>query len=319
LGKRLALVALVALGLAPGTWWRTHLPTGRVQGVQIESVAFAKPADWPRGLSIEHLWQLSSADPFFGGYSALLPLGQGRMRAYSDRGDSLTFTLPRAGSPGGDRAAELVTVASDPSRARHSQDIESLARDPASGRIWLGYEQINGIRRYDAGEGPRDLGKFVLPPAMEDWGHNSGAEAMVRLADGRFIVFAESGSTGLLFAGDPVDGTASRAFAVKWPKGYRPSDAALLPDGKVLVLMRAVTRSWPPFRSRLLIGDPGTINLHDPWRPAQFADLNGALPNENYEALAVEAEGESLILWLMSDDNQATFQRTLLAQLRWQR
>lgn len=313
--KRLALLALVAFGIAPGTWWRTVLPTARVQRLMIEPANFAQPRDWPEGLAIERLWHLDGPDPFFGGYSALLPLGQGRMRAYSDRGDSLAFTVPGHGS----RAPELVMVSPYPSLERRFQDIESVAPDPVTGRYWLGYEQFHAIRRYEAGEGPRDTGDLVRPSAMRDWSNNGGAEAMVRLSDGRFIVFAETGGIGLLFAGDPVDGATPRTFPVAWPQGYRPADAALLPDGKVLLLMRAVTPNWPPFRSLLLIGDPRTIGEGAPWRPELLAQLDGPLPSENYEAVAVEAEGDSLVLWLMSDDNLATFQRTLLAQLRWRR
>lgn len=310
---RLALLALVALCLAPGAWWRTHLPEARDSRLSFTPLAIVTPQGWPDGLSLERLWQLQSPDPFFGGYSALLPLERGRLRAYSDKGDSLTFTVSGRGRP----EADFASVAPDPRRARQFQDIEAVASDPATGRHWLSYEHLNAIRRYEPGEGPRDLGTLALPPQMRDWPVNSGGEAMVRLADGRFVVLAERGGKGLLFAGDPVDGARGAEFAVTWPDGYRPADAAVLPDGRVLVLMRKVVPAWPAFRSLLLIGDPRAIGGDRPWQPQLVARLDGLLPSENYEAIAVEPDGDSLVLWLISDDNLATFQRTLLARLRW--
>ncbi len=41
---------------------------------------------------------------------------------------------------------------------------------------------------------------------------NSGIEAMVRLADGRFVVLPENNRTGLIFAADPVDGGKPASF-----------------------------------------------------------------------------------------------------------
>ena len=55
------------------------------------------------------------------------------------------------------------------------------------------------------------------PAAMRSWRGNSGAEAMVRLADGRFLVFAEGRDEGALiatsplFAGDPARSGARAA------------------------------------------------------------------------------------------------------------
>ena len=209
-------------------------------------------------------------------------------------------------------------VEADPLFGQASQDIEAVAYDLATRRYWLGYERFHAIRRFGPAE-PR--GMLAAPPQMRGWSGNSGAEAMVRLADGRFLVLKETDGEGLLFAGDPIEGARARQFAVTYPEGFRPTDAALLPDGRVLVLMRRVVRAWPPFSGLLAIGDPAEIAPGRPWRVRLFARLDEALPPENYEALVVEAEAgtDSLVLWLMSDDNLATFQRTLLVKLRWRR
>ena len=69
---------------------------------------------------------------------------------------------------------------------------------------------------------------------MRDWGWNTGPEAMVRLADGRFIVVREGffgeRHAGLLFAGDPLAvKQAPRHFVLAGPPGFRPTDMAQLP------------------------------------------------------------------------------------------
>lgn len=240
------------------------------------------------------------------------------MRAFSDRGDSFTFTAPHE-APGHAGAADpiLAPVPPDPRLTGDIQDIEATTRDPATGTIWLAYEQFHAIRRFT----PDALGTpgaaLARPPQMRDWPGNSGAEAMVRLGDGRFLLFAERNGQGLLFPGDPIDGAAARVFDVAWPDGFRPTDAALLPDGRVLILLRAMALGWPLFRSMLAIGDPRAIGESASWRPQILANLDGLLPRENYEGLAIEPQGDSLVLWLISDDNFSAFQRTLLARLRW--
>jgi hypothetical protein len=47
--------------------------------------------------------------------------------------------------------------------------------------------------------------------------------------------------------------------------------------------------------------------------------IDGGLPRDNFEGLAVVPETDgALTLWLISDDNTAALQRTLLYKLRWQ-
>src|SRR5690606_4099260 len=109
---------------------------------------------------------------------------------------------------------------------KQSADLEALTRDPATGRLWAAFEAINEIARYE----PDFSGVVrVRPVAMRNWPGNAGAEAMVRLRDGRFIVLAEAsphwfaaGSPGLLFPGDPVEGSQPVGFRFATPAGFRP-------------------------------------------------------------------------------------------------
>src|SRR5690606_12979299 len=107
-----------------------------------------------------------------------------------------------------------------------------------SGIVWVGTEGTAGIVRLNPDTGAADL---VLPNAMLDWEGNAGAEAFVRLPDGRFIVLREAfegwfGRTyheALLFGGDPVTDRRITRFRFAGSPGFRPTDMAQLPDGRM--------------------------------------------------------------------------------------
>ena len=150
---------------------------------------------------------------------------------------------------------------------------------------------------------------------METWSSNRGAEAMARLPDARFLVFAEGKgreSEAVLFHGDPsVPGTRSATLRYRPPRGFRITDAATLPDGRLLLLHR---------RFRLLDGVSAKLTLLRPerWRAGavlegeEIAHLRAPMTVDNFEALAVAEEDGRTILWIASDDNFNPLQRTLL-------
>ena len=94
---------------------------------------------------------------------------------------------------------------------------------------------------------------------------------------------------------------------------------APLPGGRVLILLRTVYWRLPPrFEGKLVIADPARIRQGKRWSGEVVADLAEPLPVDNYEGLAVEpANDGSAVVWLISDDNTARFQRTLLLKLEW--
>ena len=49
-----------------------------------------------------------------------------------------------------------------------------------------------------------------------------------------------------------------------------------------------------------------------------LAEFGAAIPRDNYEGLAVTEDADGMHLWLISDDNFMSFQRTMLLKLRWQ-
>jgi hypothetical protein len=152
---------------------------------------------------------------------------------------------------------------------------------------------------------------------MRKWRSNRGSEAMLRLPDGRFLVFCEGGggeSPVLLFEGDPaVPGTKAELLRYRPPQGYRITDAALLPGGRLLFLNRRVALLEGIFSARLTVTklprlEPGTVIEGE-----EVATLRKPLTVDNMEALSVTREGGRTIVWIASDDNfNPLLQRTLL-------
>lgn len=310
-GRLIAALA-VALLCAPGTWLRSEPPGAPAGDLAATQILAARGTDTP-GWALEGVWHLTSSDPQFGGFSALLA-GEGRtVTAFSDRGWRLDFAAP--GGAAGEPPA-LTRVFPNPAVQHRFFDIEAAVRDPVTGTTWLASENRHAIHRFAADgtpDGRRELGGMV------SWTRNSGIEAMVRLGDGRFVVLPEGQEEGLIFEGDPVEGADIARFRIAVPvRGYDITDAAVLPDGRLMVLLRKVVRpspsTWPPFASLLAIGEVpeagGTFALKT------ALSLDGILPRENYEGLALRerAAGE-IEVWLISDDNVSVFQRSLLAKL----
>ena len=262
-------------------------------------------------------WELDSPHFDFGGYSALASLPRGKLLAVSDRGLTLFFRAPPA-LPIAPRFSHV----GERKRDKRAVDVEAYQRRP-DGTAWVALEGQNAIWRLTP-EGQID-GR-ARPVGMADWGANTGPESLVRLSDGRFITVSEGRMTpfdgpppGLLFPGDPVEGAQPIQFDVDLPGGYRVTDAIALPDGRVLFLLRGLAWPYPPrFDSALAIGDPALIREGEAWPVDLLARLDDVVPQENYEGLALVPGGNGVLrLWLISDDNNAQAQRTLLSALDW--
>ena len=315
--RRLVLLLVVAIGLSPGTWWRSPAPIADRQ----QTLHVLPLGQQPRRVGEMRLlgaWELRSPNSDFHGYSALAALDDGTLLAVSDRGRRLRFS-----PPGASGSAELGPFsATDQGDEKRLADVEALTRDPRTGRLWAAYENSNVVELRE----PGGAIERARPAAMQDWPSNAGPEAMVRLADGRFIVLSEGRATwtgavthGLLFPGDPVDGAEPVRFRFAPPPGSRPVDLAQLPDGRVLVLTRSIEWGLPPgFSSKLVLADPAQIAEGKTWSGRVVAEIAEPLPTENYEGLAIApgADGAAVV-WLISDDNQSIFQRTLLLKLAW--
>ncbi len=267
--------------------------------------------------------RLNSRDPAFGGFSAMTLVGD-RFTLLSDGGNVVRFRMGADWRPYGLHFSYL-PAGPGTGWEKRDRDSESMAMDPATGRIWVGFERANQFWRYapdfKAAEGR------VAPAAMKRWPENGGPESLARMPDGRFVTISEEAKVpkphwrgpealrlhsriGLIFAGDPLAGRARRFGYMVAPR-HDVADAVALPDGDLLVLERSFAL---PFRFgnrivRVAARDvaPGRVA-----RGRLLATLAAPLIHDNFEGMAVAREGGRTILWLVSDDNQFPLQRSLL-------
>ncbi|HEX8223999.1 MAG TPA: esterase-like activity of phytase family protein [Allosphingosinicella sp.] len=254
-------------------------------------------------------WALTSNDERFGGISAL-HVEAGRVLALSDAGWRSVFPLP-----GRERSvrAEVAMMEAGPGPAEEKENRDSESLVVNGGTLWVGYEQANSIWRYDRRSFA--VRGSAAPAAMKRWNANHGAEAMVRLADGRFLVFSEGkggDSEALLFAGDPASaGTPALRLRYRPPAGFRITDAGLLPDGRLALLHRRVGL-FEGFTARVTVARLPALTAGALIEGEEAAAFEGGVARDNFEALSVGREGGRTILWLASDDNYNKLQRTLL-------
>lgn len=257
-------------------------------------------------------WAISSPNGRFGGISAMHVEGR-QVTAVSDSGVVASFALP----DGQRGRVRLETLPQGPGLAsdKTARDSETLL--VAGNQAWIAFENRNAVWRYDRRNWSGQAA--ARPAAMRRWPRNAGSEGIARLADGRFLVLAEGTrdsdltSRVLLFDGDPaVAGTSATEFRYRPPAGYRVTDAALLPDGRLLVLNRRFTllRGFRVVLTAVRL--PERLAAGMILAGEELARFEPPLLTDNYEALSIVQEEGRTILWIASDDNYFSLQRTLL-------
>lgn len=317
----LALILLLAL-LGPGTWMRERRPPedvrDRLAFHRLADPALSRLGDRLGPFRLQGVWRMDNPLSAFGSFSALDTLGDGTLLAVSDRGVAYRFAPP--GAP--PVRTWMDYVRRDQIEDKRNVDAEAVTIDQATGTFWIAWEDGNAISRHAGGMTQLDL---VRPRAMADWGENSGPEAMVRLGDGSFLVLREGFNSwidrrdhrGLRFATDPTESQRHDAFTFEGPDGFSPTEMTQLPDGRVLVLMRRLVWPFPArFAMRIVLADPAEIRAGGRWYSRLLARIGSDLPVDNFEGMAVEPRPDGkYTVWLISDDNDAAFQRTLLWKL----
>ena len=262
--------------------------------------------------------RLTSPVHGFGSFS-VMSVDRDRFTLLSDGGNFVRFRLNRDWRVSDVSSGALVQGPGTGWR-KLDRDSESLAHDPATGSYWVGFEWHNQIWRYDS---QFRNGHGVRPAAMTRWTRSGGPETMVRLRDGSFVVLAESAWTrpsrarqGLWFAGDPIRARREGfRFVYHRPPGFAPTDAAELPDWRIVVLHRRASLK-DGFTAVLTIVERGSIRPGAIVKGREIARFAAPVVHDNCEGLAVTQEGRDTILWIASDDNQLFFQRSLLLKFR---
>jgi hypothetical protein len=247
-------------------------------------------------------WELSSPDVRLGGISGL-HVENGEAIAVSDVGMILHFPMPGT--------ARMPRVRFQPleqgpgaGRRRLTRDSEGLAVE--GDRLWVSYERYNAVWRYDRAT---IIAQAAAQPApMRGWPGNSGAESLVRLGDGRWLTIGEGWDNGapfsqaVLFAGDPaLPATPAARVRYRRVPGYRPTDAALLPDGRLLILNRRF--AWLRFSAKLVVADVSRLAEGGTIEGQEVATLESPLAIDNMEGLSITQENGRTIVWIASDDD----------------
>lgn len=269
------------------------------------------------------LW-LRSADPRFGGLSDLrvTPDGAGLL-AVSDCGHGLVATLVY--DSGGDlvdlkaaRLVELTDLAGEP-LVGVAADAESLAYEADDGLL-VGFEKLHRVWRYarvPPFAGPPD--PWPVPSFGDACPYNRGLEAMVVLDDGQVFMACEADGreTTLAWVGRGSRWT-TRPYPLKAEGlggAFRPSAAARLPGGDVLVL----ERRFPPLEVRLVRLAKADLEGTGPLAPTEIVRLAPPLSVDNFEGLDVRRDSSgATLIYLVSDDNGCA-KRSGVPPLRLQR
>ena len=312
--RRLFLAALIFVTLGP-------VP-GKVHRFPVDNLtqrAAARPlvfAPQTRGtMRLVRGWHLVSPNSYFGGFSGLARIEPGQFQLIGDNGYATRLTMDADGHVAAVHIRPLPTPDGRPA-TKAMADTEALFIDPVSGHGWIALEGINQIWRLNADLITIESRRRLPEPR---WPANRGAEAMARLADGRTMVFSEDadddprGTEALLYADDPAapGPLPIRFFYDSRGKGL-VSDAAALPDGRVLLVHRRLGFD-PVFTTVIAIVDPADIAKDTVVRSQAIGRVPRPLA-ENYEGAAVTVENGGTWLWLVADNNFNRWQRSLLLQ-----
>ena len=314
--KRLFALTVTLLSVSSGS--RLTVEIVIPHRIEIRAVPLIEPkfALAPE-LTFVRGWALTSNDENFGGLSALLTDGV-HFTSLSDAGLLVHWTMGAGGLIANARVDPLPKGCAIDS-FKINRDSESITRDPVSGDYWIGFEWRNAICRAD----PTLHHAMALanPPQMRWWERTTGPESMVRLADGRFLVIEERPTGGkfsgpaLLFPGDPtLPGVKAQQLVYNLPADYfRPTDAAELPDGRLLIMHRNFK---PPFRFRgkLAILDPVPARPVKPLKGRIIASFDEKGLTDNFEGVAISQTAGHTYVWIVSDDNYLWLQQTYLLQ-----
>ncbi len=261
--------------------------------------------------------EITARNPRFGGLSGLVLEPEGdRLLAVSDTGRwvSARIRLDEGGFLVGLEASETGMLRDGDNRelaSKRGGDAEALAR-LADGTTLVAFEQAHRIWRYPAGALDRPARSFPPPPGLDRLDGNSGLEAMATLPRGRLLALAEDNgkrpeSLGFLWQ----DGSWSE-LGVARDGPYRPTGAASLPSGDVLLLERrfSVLGGLGIKIRRLPLA---TIRPGATLNGEVIAELRPPLVYDNMEGIAARAEtGGGVRIYMISDDNFNAVQRTVL-------
>lgn len=260
---------------------------------------------------------LSTANHHLGGLSGLIISPDGRsLTAISDQ--AWWFLADLTYGPDGrlngavnGRWIKMLGPRGEPLMKRAWSDAEGLTAGP-DGKLIVSFEQNHRIWVYDGADLNRPPQEIPLPDWLKSAPSNAGLEAITRRANGDLMIINEEFGKGGLTLGGLRRAGVWKPFQYRLGDWFKPTAAAELPNGDVLVLERRFSVATG-FDARLMrlkaakIG-PGRILKSEP-----VAVFQKPLQVDNLEGLSLrrDAHGRTLV-YLVSDNNFFPMQRTLL-------
>lgn len=322
-GVGVAMAAAILLAIGPMPWTRLVGGERIVDPVVVSEPlrGVTQPQREAGGqLILREAWQLRSRDTEFGGFSGMVVEGPRSLALFSDTGRILRLHIDRDGRLSRVRHGRLLKNTGDQA-GKFGSDIEAATRDPVTGRTWIATELWYSVRRLDDA-----LVRIVAsrrPAAIAAWPTNGGAESLVRLRDGRFLIVSERGWTherreALLYPADPTIPGPDRGAKLSLvdPGFGAPTDAALVDRDRILLLHRKIGLR-PLFSAAVTSIDVADVRPGAVLTATPVARLGPTGVGENMEAMAVEREGARTFVWIASDDNLNVWQRTILLRYEW--
>lgn len=259
---------------------------------------------------------LTSSDPRFGGLSGMRFTGPLRLLGVGDGGHWLSLQLREAdGRLVGVDAAGIAMIRGpqrEPLKGKTYVDAEAL--EIGSDGLAVAFEREHRIWRYDGINSGARATAFPDEQWLAALPGNAGIEAMARVGKGIWLYMAEATTAEGRQEGLLTKTGLARAYApveVPTRRGFRPTDVQALDEAHVLILSR---RFDPIAGTEVALDIVGVDARRLQLGPVEsVAALAGPPLNlDNMEALAVRREGDRTFVYIGSDDNFSSLQRTLL-------
>lgn len=205
-------------------------------------------------------------------------------------------------------------------QGRAQSDAEALSLDLKRGRAYVAFEGRHRVWSYafDPAKNLRQLLR-ISSKTVDDAGAltaqpgNGGVESLFWYEGaGLFALSEELGDKAWGRVGWRLKPGPPIAFRYQAPLPYVPTDAAVLPDGRLVIVNRRASL-FSGFSVKILLADMPALEAGGTLAGHVIAKLGGSKVHDNFEGVAARRDTQGrTVIYLVSDDNMNRLQRTLL-------
>ena len=265
---------------------------------------------------------LKSKHDDFGGISAIRFLEDTNFIAVTDKARVITGSLEREGNqPVKIKDEKITRIKSAKGKTiTGAEDKDSESVEILENQFLIGYERNDRLMRFNLkGRTLIADGKYNIDFEPFDFPDNKGLEAIAfDKTSNKLYAFTEyalnedGDHRGFIVS----EGKIEREIAVREKNGFSLTDAAILPDGDLLMLERYYNPFTGPFM-RLRRIKKAILETSDILDGEVIATFDNTYEIDNMEGLAIsEMEDGATRLTVVSDDNFSKNQRTLLLEFK---